>query len=105
MGKYLGPATWAFLIILGGVLMLTPEGIDPIVTRAAGAFSIVLGVLTWIYSRGFQSFLRDITAEQKALRAALKELTKELEALAAEMKNLQLEMKNQHLEIIGLLTK
>jgi len=51
-----GPLTWAFVIIVGG-LMLTPEGIVPIVTNPAlrviiGVILVVPGVLGFISLRG-----------------------------------------------------
>lgn len=50
-----GPLTWAFVIIIGG-LMLTPEGISPIVTNPAlrlamGAILIALGSIGFINQR------------------------------------------------------
>ena len=54
-----GPLTWAFVITIGGV-MLTPDGINIIVTNPAirmtvGAILIALGVI------GFASFRRKST--------------------------------------------
>lgn len=48
MARYIGPLTWAYAILIGGVLLITPEGIDPIVFRVAGAVSIALGVAGFI---------------------------------------------------------
>jgi hypothetical protein len=51
-----GPVTWAFLIIIG-VLMLTPGGIVPISTNpairiAVGLISIALGAVGFVSMRG-----------------------------------------------------
>lgn len=51
-----GPLMWAFVII-GGGMMITPGGIEPIVTNpvlriAIGAISIVLGVVGFYSQRG-----------------------------------------------------
>lgn len=51
-----GPLTWAFVIIIGG-LMITPEGITPIVTNpglriAISVILIVLGAAGFISMRG-----------------------------------------------------
>jgi len=51
MMKYIGPLTWAYAILIGGVLLITPEGIDPIVFRVAGAISIALGVAGFVSAR------------------------------------------------------
>lgn len=50
-----GPLTWAFVILVGG-LMITPGGIIPIVTNPAvsvvvGVISIALGVIGFISLR------------------------------------------------------
>lgn len=50
-----GPLTWAFVIIIGG-LMLTPDGIDIIVTNptlrlAMGVIAIALGGMGFIEQR------------------------------------------------------
>ena len=47
--KIIGPLTWAYVIIVGG-LMITPEGVNPIVTNPAfrtiiSVVSIILGVI------------------------------------------------------------
>lgn len=54
-----GPVTWAFVIIVGG-LMITPEGVNPIVTNpgirvAMGIISIVLGAAGFFSLRGKSS--------------------------------------------------
>jgi hypothetical protein len=51
-----GPLTWAFVIIVGG-LMITPEGINPIVTSPAirfilGILSIAVGAIGFISMKG-----------------------------------------------------
>ncbi len=45
MSRFIAPLTWAWIIVIGGVLIVTPGGIDPIVTKIAGGISILLGVL------------------------------------------------------------
>lgn len=50
--KIIGPLTWAYAIIIGGVLLLTPEGIDPIVFKVLGVLGIVLGIAAFALSRG-----------------------------------------------------
>lgn len=55
MAKLLGPLTWAWVIIIGG-LMLTPRGIDciacgPALTKVVAVISIVLGVAGFIVNR------------------------------------------------------
>jgi hypothetical protein len=47
----LGPATWAYAIIVGGALLITPDGIDPIVYRALGAVGVLLGLAAFALSR------------------------------------------------------
>ena len=59
MKSFVGPLTWAIVIIVGGVI-LTPGGIVPIVTNpvlriGTGVILIVLGV------RGFISLVRQST--------------------------------------------
>lgn len=44
LARLIGPLTWAYIIIVGGVLMITPDGIDPIVYRTAGAVGVLLGI-------------------------------------------------------------
>jgi hypothetical protein len=51
LARLLGPLTWAYVIIVGGVLMITPDGIDPIVFRAAGAVGVVLGIAGFAVGR------------------------------------------------------
>lgn len=51
MIKRLGALAWAWVIIVGGVLMITPEGINPIVTKIAGAISAVLGIAAFVVNR------------------------------------------------------
>ncbi len=55
MNKYIGPLTWAYVIIIGG-LMITPGGIVPIVTNpatriAVGSISVLLGILGFLSLR------------------------------------------------------
>ena len=50
IGKWIGPLTWSFVIIIGGI-MINPGGIIPIVTNPAvlvsmGIAGIVLGTLS-----------------------------------------------------------
>lgn len=47
----IGPLAWAYAIIIGGVLLLTPGGIGPIVTNVAGVLGIGLGAAGF-YFRG-----------------------------------------------------
>lgn len=41
--KLIGPLTWAYAIIIGGALLITPGGIVPIVTKIAGLVGVALG--------------------------------------------------------------
>lgn len=50
--RIVGPATWAYAIIVGGVLLITPGGIDPIVYRVIGVVGILLGIAAFAFSRG-----------------------------------------------------
>lgn len=50
-GRFIRPLTWAYVIIIGGVLMITPDGIDPIVYRAAGAVGVLLGIAGFAVGR------------------------------------------------------
>jgi hypothetical protein len=55
MTKYLGPLAWAWVIVVGG-LMLTPHGIECIAcgdlgTRILGVISIVIGVAGFVAGR------------------------------------------------------
>lgn len=55
MKNLVGPLTWAYVIIIGG-LIITPGGIGPIVTNAAlrvviGGIGVVLGVLGFMSMR------------------------------------------------------
>lgn len=48
LGKWIGPLTWAYLIGVGGGLILTPKGpIFPTIT--IGVVSIVLGALGFAF--------------------------------------------------------
>lgn len=51
MSRIIGPLTWAYAIIIGGVLLLTPEGIDPIVYQVLGVVGILLGLTAFVLSR------------------------------------------------------
>ncbi|WP_374087138.1 hypothetical protein [Methylomicrobium lacus] len=51
LAKNIGPLTWAYAIIIGGVLLLTPGGIGPIVTKIAGALGIALGAAGFYIGR------------------------------------------------------
>ena len=56
MKQIVGPVTWAFVIIVGG-LMITPGGITPIVTNpafriAVGLLGVALGVAGFMSMRG-----------------------------------------------------
>jgi hypothetical protein len=53
--QFLGPLTWAFVIIVCGII-ITPGGINPIVTNSAvriaiGVTGLILGVLGAISSQ------------------------------------------------------
>ena len=55
MSKYLGPITWAWLIIIGG-LMITPDGIVCIAcgvffSKLIGVVSVVIGAAGFIANR------------------------------------------------------
>ena len=55
MSRYIGPVAWAWLIIIGG-LMITPKGPIPIsiegrTATILGVISIVLGVAAFVTSR------------------------------------------------------
>ncbi len=53
--RFIGPLTWAFVIIIGG-LMITPGGINPIVINPA--FRVVMGVVSiGVGALGFTSIL------------------------------------------------
>lgn len=56
MTKWLGQLTWAWVIIVGGALMITPEGINPIITKIAGVASIVFGIAGFALNRRAKSF-------------------------------------------------
>ena len=43
MHKYIGPLTRAYVIIIGGVLMITPGGMTPIVTKHV--LRIIIGLI------------------------------------------------------------
>lgn len=51
MSRIIGPLTWAYAIIIGGVLLLTPEGIDPIVYQVLGVVGILLGIAGFVLGR------------------------------------------------------
>lgn len=74
---------WA--IILGGSLLLTPQGIIVIVENPAlritiGVVSIVFGAATMFPRIDVESLFEDITAQQKAIEQALIKLKAETEA-------------------------
>jgi hypothetical protein len=55
MAKYIGPLAWAWLIILGG-LMITPGGVTcikcgPALTSIIGIVSVVLGAAALVINR------------------------------------------------------
>jgi len=55
MVKYIDPLTWAWIIILGG-LMITPGGVTcikcgPVLTPIIGVISIVIGVAAFVANR------------------------------------------------------
>lgn len=52
IARIIGPLTWAYAIIVGGVLLITPEGIDPIVYTVLGVLGIVLGIAAFALGRG-----------------------------------------------------
>ena len=51
LAKIIGPLTWAYAIIVGGVLLITPDGIDPIVYRVVGVVGILLGIAAFALGR------------------------------------------------------
>jgi hypothetical protein len=51
MARYIGPLTWAYAIIIGGVLILRPEGWDPIVYTVLGVVGIALGIAGVVFGR------------------------------------------------------
>lgn len=56
MTKYISPITWAWIIIIG-VLMITPGGVECIacgttITRIIGVISVVLGIAAFVTNRG-----------------------------------------------------
>lgn len=51
LARILGPLTWAYAIVVGGVLLITPDGIDPIVYRVAGPVGIALGLAGFALGR------------------------------------------------------
>jgi hypothetical protein len=51
MARFIGPLTWAYAIIIGGVLILTPEGWDPIVFTILGVVGIALGIAGFVFGR------------------------------------------------------
>ena len=52
LARLIGPLTWAYAIIVGGVLLITPEGINPIVINVLGGLGIVLGIAGFALGRG-----------------------------------------------------
>ena len=44
MNRGIEVLAWAYAIIIGGVLIITPGGIDPIVTKIAGGILALLGI-------------------------------------------------------------
>jgi hypothetical protein len=51
MARFIGPLTWAYAIIIGGVLILTRVGWDPIVFTAVGVVGIALGIAGFVFGR------------------------------------------------------
>jgi hypothetical protein len=51
MARFIGPLTWAYAIIIGGVLLITPDGIDPIVYTVLGVLGIALGIAGFVFGR------------------------------------------------------
>ena len=51
LARIIGPLTWAYAIIVGGVLLITPDGIDPIVFRVVGVVGVLLGITAFALSR------------------------------------------------------
>lgn len=52
MIKYISPLTWAWVIILGG-LMITPGGVTcikcgPVLTQIMGVISILIGIVAFV---------------------------------------------------------
>ncbi|MFO1419300.1 MAG: hypothetical protein U1E83_11630 [Methylotetracoccus sp.] len=52
MIKNIGPLAWAYCILLGGVLLLTPGGIIPIVTKILGIIGIAIGSFGFLSQSG-----------------------------------------------------
>lgn len=52
MLKNIGPLAWAYCILLGGVLLLTPGGIVPIVTKILGIIGIAIGSFGFLSQSG-----------------------------------------------------
>jgi hypothetical protein len=55
MLKYIGPVTWAWMIIIG-VLMITPGGVEciacgSVLTNIIGIVSVILGVVAFVVNR------------------------------------------------------
>lgn len=52
MIRNIGPLAWAYCILIGGVILITPGGVGPIVTTVAGIAGIVIGSAGFISQRG-----------------------------------------------------
>lgn len=51
LARIIGPLAWAYLIIVGLGLQISPGGIDPIVYRVLGVVGILLGAAAFALSR------------------------------------------------------
>ena len=55
MSRFIGPLAWAWIIIVGG-LMITPGGIEcivcgPVVTKLIGVISVAIGVAGFVINQ------------------------------------------------------
>lgn len=51
LARLIGPLAWAYAIIVGGVLLITPEGVGPIVYQVLGALGILIGIAGFALGR------------------------------------------------------
>ncbi|GEM_PF-2538270 len=52
MKRLIGPLTWAYAILVGGVLLITPEGVIPVVYQILGVAGIGLGAAGFALNKG-----------------------------------------------------
>ena len=55
MSRFIGPLAWAWIIIVGG-LMITPGGIEcivcgPVVTKLIGVISVAIGIAGFVINQ------------------------------------------------------